>query len=200
MDLSRYTLVRGKFIDLHIINENDAECIYRWRTSKSGAFLNQPDNYSIESQVAWIKNRHQNEINFVIYSKDSPPKKVGMIAVVDIDEQNKKAEVGRLLLDAKYLNSSTPFGLEALKITYSLVLNEWKFNKIYGSILALNTGMIKLQKYLGMEEEGVFKQHLFINNKYVDLHLFAICNPAFNSKYLPRLNLLLRSFQNFYIS
>ncbi len=199
MDLSIYKLIEGNFINLHIINEDDAEDIYRWRTSESSAYLNKPVNYSIESQKAWIQSRHKNEINFIIYSKGSSPEKVGMISIVDIDTQNKKAEVGRLLLDAKYLSASTPFGLEALKITYSLVLNEWKFNKIYGSILASNAGMIKLQKYLGMDEEGVFKQHLFLNNQYLDLHMFAIFIPAFNSKYLPRLNLLLKSFKDFYI-
>lgn len=195
MDLNKYNLIEGKFIDLRIINEQDAEYIYKWRTGESGAYLNQPENYSIESQKAWIKSRNQNEINFIIYSKGLSSQRVGMISIVDVDIQNKKAEVGRLLLDAQYLNASTPFGLEALKITYNLVLNEWKFHKIYGSILALNIGMIKLQKFLGMEEEGVLKRHLFLHNQYVDLHLFAIFANDFNTKYEPRLNLLLKSFK-----
>ena len=200
MDLNKYKLIEGKFINLRVINEDDAEDIYRWRTSDSGNFLNQPESYSLEFQKEWMKSRPQKEINYILLSKGSSPKKVGMIAVVDIDEQNKKAEVGRLLLDANYLNVSTPFGLEALKLTYNLVLNEWKFNKIYGSILAPNLKLIKLQQYLGMEEEGILHKHLFLHNQYVDLHLFAIFTDTLNSSYLPRINLLLRSFNNFYQS
>ncbi|MEP6951057.1 MAG: GNAT family protein [Ginsengibacter sp.] len=194
MDLNKYNLIEGKFIDLRVTNEDDAEDIYRWRTSDSGNFLNQPENYSIEFQKAWMKSRSQKEINYIILSKGFLPEKVGMIAIVDIDQQNRKAEVGRLLLDAKYLNVSTPFGLEALKLTYNLVLNEWKFNKIYGSILAQHTKLIKLQMYLGMEEEGILHKHLFLHNQYLDLHLFAIFTDTLNSRYLPRINLLLRSF------
>ena len=194
MDLKQYKKIEGQFITLELVTEDDAQDIYNWRTSESGAFLNQPLNYSVQSQAAWIKNRPQNEINFIIYSKEEQPLKKGMISIVDIDRQNRKAEVGRLLLDAKYLNESNPYGLESLKITYDLVLNGWEFNKIHGTILSLNTGMIKLQKFLGMEEEGVLRKHLLINNEYTDLHLFSIFRSGLNKTYLPRVNFLLKSF------
>ncbi|RYG42270.1 MAG: N-acetyltransferase [Chitinophagaceae bacterium] len=194
MDLKQYEKIEGEFITLKTVTPDDAQDIYNWRTSASGNFLNQPKNYSVESQQQWIKIRPASEINFIIYSKEKQPRKKGMISIVDIDEQNKKAEVGRLLLDAKYLNESNPYGLEALKITYGLVLNSWQFNKIHGTILSLNTGMIKLQKFLGMEEEGIQRKHLLINNEYTDLHLFCVFAPGFNKTYLPRINFLLKSF------
>lgn len=196
MDLTRYKIIEGKFIDLKIVTEEDAEDIYKWRTSASGSYLNQPPNYSIESQKNWIKTRGSNEINFIIYSKGNASTKVGMISIVNIDQQNKKAEVGRLLLDEKLLTESNPFGLEALKITYSIVLNDWGFNKIHGTILGLNEKMIKLQDYLGMEKEGVLRRHLLINQEFTDVHLYSIFQEGLNRKYLPRINFLLRSFQS----
>jgi len=198
MDLSKYQSLEGTFISLRAITEDDALDIYNWRTSASGTYLNQPQNYSVESQRGWIRSRGPHEINYIIYSKGTPAEKVGMISIVDIDEQNRKAEVGRLLLGEKYLSISNPFGLEALKMTYAIVLNEWNFNKIHGTILALNEKMVKLQDYLGMEKEGIFKRHLLINNQYTDLYLYSIFQDGLNKKYLPRINFLLRSFNNFY--
>jgi [ribosomal protein S5]-alanine N-acetyltransferase len=197
MDLTRHALIEGDFIRLQTITEDDANEIFAWRTSESGMYLNQPENYSIESQKAWIKNKAQSksEINYVIIAKESN-EKVGMISIIDIDEQNKRAEVGRLLLDAKYLSVSNPFGLEALKITYSLVLNDWKLNKIYGTISSANVGMIKLQQYLGMEQEGILKNHLMSQGEFVHLHLFSLFHSAINSKYLPRINFLLKAFKS----
>jgi RimJ/RimL family protein N-acetyltransferase len=197
MDLSKYQSIEGKFISLKSITEEDAHDIYNWRTSVSGAYMNQPQNYSIESQKAWIRGRDSSEINYIIYSKGKFPEKVGMISIVDIDEQNRKAEVGRLLLDEKYLSVSNPFGLEALKITYAIVLNDWNFNKIHGTILALNEKMVKLQDFLGMGQEGILKRHLLINNEYTDLYLYSIFRDGLNNKYLPRINFLLKSFNDF---
>ena len=194
MDLRSFQIIKGRFITLKMVREDDAQDIYNWRTSASGTYLNQPENYSVQSQKEWIKSRRGSEINFIIYSNEEVPQKKGMIAIVDIDEQNKKAEVGRLLLDAKYLNESNPYGLEALKLTYDLVLNGWGFNKIYGTILAANAGMIKLQKFLGMEQEGILKSHLFLLNEFMDVHLFCVFTPALNKTYLPRINFLLKSF------
>jgi RimJ/RimL family protein N-acetyltransferase len=193
MDLNKYQKLEGDFIVLRKVTVDDAEKIYTWRTSESGAFLNQPEGYSVEMQQQWIKTRGANEINYIIESK-STQQSVGMIAIVDIDEQNKKAEVGRLLLDEKFLNASTPYGLEALKITYGIVLNDWQFNKIYGNILSLNQGMIKLQKFLGMHEEGVLQKHVLHNGNYADLHLFGIFRDRLNTNYLPRIQFLLKSF------
>lgn len=194
MDLAKFHYLEGQFIALRLIEESDAETIFNWRTSPSGRYLNQPSNYSIESQKTWIKSRPSHELNYVISSMDTNLQKVGMISIVDIDEQNKKAEVGRLLLDPRFLNASTPYGLEALRITYDLVLNKWHFNKIYGTILGLNEGMIKLQKFLGMEEEGILKNHLFISEQYCDLHMFGIGAKDLNRKFLPRINMLLKPF------
>lgn len=195
MELDQFTKLDGKYILLRPLTDDDAQDIYNWRTSKSGAFLNRPSEYSVASQLAWIKSRPQDELNYIIYVNNENMDKAGMISIVGIDEQNKKAEVGRLLLDEKYLNVSVPYGLEALKITYNLVLNEWKFNKIYGSILSLNTGMIKMQKFLGMDEEGILKKHLYLNNQYVDLNLYSIFTDALNSKYIPKINFLLKGFE-----
>ncbi|MEJ7826549.1 MAG: GNAT family N-acetyltransferase [Segetibacter sp.] len=195
MDLSQYHIIEGEFITLRTINESDAEDIYMWRTSTSGVFMNQPKNYSVDSQLMWIKTRPKNEVNYIIYANDGNEGKLGAISIVDIDEQNKKAEVGRLLLNEKYLNVSSPYGLEALKLTYDLVLNKWKFNKIYGNILASNTRMVKMQTFLGMEQEGTLKKHVFLNYKFVDINLYCIFSDVLNSKYIPKINFLLRSFQ-----
>lgn len=189
--------IEGEFILLKAISEEDAPDVYRWRISESGIYLNQPLDYNLESQRQWIKSRvhSDSEINFIIFSKQSN-EKVGMISILDIDNKNRRAEVGRLLLDVRCLSVSNPFGLEALKITYNIVLNKWGLNKIYGSISSANEKMIKLQRYLGMEEEGVLKNHVLYNGNLVDLHLFSLFAAQINSKYLPRINFLLKSFNS----
>lgn len=194
MDYNQYKRLEGEFVELHEITVEDADIIYKWRTGDSGEYLNQPDGYSLEAQKKWMVSRPANEINYMIVAK-STDAKVGTIAIVGISEQDKNAEVGRLLLGPEFLKKSNPYGLESLKISYNLILNEWKFHKIYGNVLSENVAMLKMQKFLGMVEEGILKDQKIIRGVMYDLHLVAIFADRLNKYYIPRISMLLKSFK-----
>ncbi len=194
MDLSTYRTLTGDFVELKEITSADAELIYNWRIDVSGQLMNQPTGYSLEMQKKWMETRPSNEINYMIVSRASG-QKVGMIAIVAISEQDKNAEVGRLLLAPQFLKVSNPYGLEALKLSYNLVLNGWGFNKVYGNVLSGNKPMLRMQKYLGMAEEGILRQQKILHGEIYDLHLVAIFTKEFNKSYLPKLAILLRAFK-----
>lgn len=193
MDLENYREIKGEFITLREMTLDDAETIYNWRISDSGRFMNQPRGYSLDYQKRWMERLPLNEINYIMLSNDTG-KAVGMVAIVGISEQDKNAEVGRLLLAPEYLNTSNPYGLESLKICYDLIINKWKFNKIFGNVLSANIAMLRLQKFLGMKEEGILIQQKIINNEMFDLHLVAIFEKDLNRSYLPKISLLLKAF------
>jgi RimJ/RimL family protein N-acetyltransferase len=184
--------INAHFVTIMKVTVEDAEIIFKWRKSESGNYLRHPDNYSIESQINWIKSRDNNEINYIISSKESK-KKVGTIAIYDVNKNDKVANVGRLLLAEEYLHKSTPYGLESLLLTYKYVFNEMDIFKITGDILGKNEEMFKLQKFLGMKQEGYFKSHTVINNKREDLYIMSLFRIDFNY-YEKRINFLLKSF------
>ena len=193
MDINQAKILTGEFIELREITEDDAEVIYQWRTGPSGEYMNQPDGYSIEMQKAWMTGRPDNEINYMIIDKKSGTK-VGMIGIVAISVQDKNAEIGRLLLAPEYLKRSNPFGLEALKLCSVQIFNVWNFHKMVGNVLSVNLPMLKLQKYLGMKEEGLLVEQKSIKGVMHDLHLVALFKEDFEKLYLPRLSMLLKSF------
>ena len=194
INLTSVNTLEGEFIQLRKIALDDAHLIYKWRNSESGKYMNRPDGYSLEMQKKWISERPVNELNFIIVSKQQNSN-VGMISIVGISEQDRNAEVGRLLLAPEFLRTSNPYGLEALKLCNNLILNTWGFNKVYGNVLADNLPMLRMQKYLGMIEEGLLRQQKSINGHFHDLYLVALFNTQFNKSYLPKINLLLRSFK-----
>lgn len=186
--------IEGNHIVLHKIIENDAEDIFKWRSGNAGKHLRHPENYSIQSQKNWILNRDNlNEINYVITDKNTH-QKVGAIGIYDVNNFDKVANVGRLLLDDIFLTKSTPYGLEALLLMYDYVLNVMQFRKITGDILAINEPMFKLQKFLGMKQEGYFEKHILINGVYVDLYVMSIFSNEFNTTYKQRVAFLLKNF------
>ena len=195
MGFKRNSIIEGDYIVLREITLDDAEIIYNWRTGPSGEFMNQLDDYNLQMQINWMNTRPNNEINYIIIDQFNN-EKVGMVSIVGISERDKNAEIGRLLLAPEFLNRSNPFGLEALKICSNEILKKWRFNKIYGSVISASLPMLKLQKYLGMVEEGFLKDQKSIRGKMYDLHLVALFSEAFELKYIPRINMLLKAFKN----
>ena len=193
MECKFLDIIEGKHIKLRKINVNDAEDIFKWRSGKAGKFLRQPNNYSIQSQKEWTEARGSNEINYIIIDKITA-QKVGSIGIYDVNTIDKVANVGRLLLDDIFLTKSTPYGLEALLIMYDYVLNIMQFRKITGDILAINEPMFKLQKFLGMKQEGYLEKHTMINGNYLDLHIMSIFTHEFNTLYKKKIAFLLKGF------
>jgi diamine N-acetyltransferase len=188
------TIISGIFIVLRKVEIEDAQDIFNWRSGHSGRFLHHSEGYSVNMQEAWIKDRNDNEINYIIQDKHTL-EKVGMVSIYSVNNDDQVAEVGRLLISDTYLIKSNPYGLEALLLGYNYVFNVMNFRKITGIIAAVNSTMVKLQLFLGMEQEGYLKKHTFINGNFEDLHILSICKDQFNNTYLKRINFLLKSFK-----
>ena len=190
--------INGEFIYLKKVNIEDALDIYNWRSGISGKFLRQPDGYSVKFQEGWIIARGENEINYIIYDKQNHDK-VGMIGIYDVNDHDGVANVGRLLLAERFLKQSTPYGLEAMLLAYSYVFNEMNFRKLTGDIMARNDDMVKLQKFLGMKQEGFLSKHTVINGVAEDLHIMSIMKTEF-AKYQQKIRFLLKSFKQTFVS
>ena len=195
MEINFENSISGEFVLLRKTVIEDAPDIYRWRTGSGGVFMRQPPDYSVNSQEKWIQSRSPKEINYIIIDKETE-KKVGTIGIYDVNMDDKVSNVGRLLIADEYLGKSTPYGLEALLLTYDFVFNKMGFRKITGDILATNKAMHKLQVFLGMEQEGYLKNHVVINDQLFDLYIMSIFKEQFNSVYKTKVNFLLKGFRS----
>jgi RimJ/RimL family protein N-acetyltransferase len=184
----------GNHIVLRKANEEDAEDMYKWRSSYSGRYMRVSPDFSVENQRKWIRSRGPQEINYIIIDKKTN-ESVGAISILDVNDADKIASVGRLLLDDRYLTQSKPYGLEALLLTYDYVFNVMDFRKMTGEILEVNEAMVKLQKFLGMTQEGLLEKHVLINGNYENICIMSIFKDKFNTFYKKKVDFLLRSFK-----
>jgi RimJ/RimL family protein N-acetyltransferase len=186
-------VIEGEFITLRQVRVSDATDIFNWRTSSAGKYLHQPENYSIESQENWIKTRPDDEMNYIIHPKNDTIK-VGMIAIHELNYADLVGCVGRLILDEQYVNKGTPYGLEALLLTYDYLFNTMNFRKMTGVILGRNEKVFKLQSFLGMEQEGYLKKHAILNGGLEDLYVMSLFKEDF-WKYKESINKILNKFR-----
>ena len=124
--------------------------------------------HNYETCKEYLKSCLQNkDILFYAIINNQNSEHVGNINAY-IDPYNKTADIGILIG-----KGGKGFGFLAWKKMIS-VLKEKKIRKITGGTAALNIPMIKIFKKSGMNFEFSMKDHLIIDNKFVDIQVFSI--------------------------
>ena len=100
---------------------------------------------------------------------------IGNISLQNINWIDRNAELAFLLGDKSYWGKGVMFEAGALLINHGFKL--LNLHRIYCGTSAENLGMQKLAIKLGMEKEGIRKQAIFKNGKYVDIIEYGILSP-----------------------
>jgi diamine N-acetyltransferase len=180
--------LNGAFINLRPLLVQDAEKTFAWRQSMRAHFLNQGAS-TVQEQRQWIQSRPKSEYNFIIELKNFEP--VGMLSLIDIDPKNLHAETARFLIGEEDLVKGIPVAVEAMKLLYQMAFDNLKLKRLYGTVASKNKLMIKWQKYLGMKEEGVLRQHYFINNEWQDAIVLGLLDSEYFEYALPKMSRLI---------
>ena len=180
--------LRGTYVLLRPLMVDDAELTLRWRLDERASLLNH-GAVTVAEQVAWIASRPADELNFVIELASGQP--VGMLSLLDIDRVNRRAEPARFLIGEPDSVPGMPVAVEAMKLLYEYAFNELKLNRVYGTVVAENRLMLKWQKFLGMREEGILRQHYFIGGEFRDAICLAMLEDEYRTVALPRMNALI---------
>lgn len=194
MSIKLEPLITGQHIILRKATVADAEDMYHWRSGFAGRYMRVSPDFSVANQAKWIESRSDKEMNYIIVDKQTQ-QSVGAISLLDLNEADGVGSVGRLLLDEKYLQESKPYGLEALLLTYDYLFNTLNFRKLTGEILEVNERMVKLQKFLGMTQEGLLEKHVLIKDNYENICIMSLFKERFNDFYRKKAAFLLKSFK-----
>jgi diamine N-acetyltransferase len=187
--MSHSITLRGEYVDLRPVGEEDAEITLRWRQSARARLLN-AGAQSVQEQARWIAARPANEYNFIIALKDGSA--VGMLSLIGVNDISRHGETARFLIGQEEAVRGIPAAVEAMKLLYQFAFEQLKLRRIFGNVTADNMLMVKWQKYLGMKEEGRMREHYFINGKFQDAILLGLLEDEYRNESLPRMNALIR--------
>lgn len=180
--------VRGEFVALRPLSISDAEITHGWRHAERASYLNQ-SAATAEDQARWIAGRPTSEINYIIELASGAP--VGMLSLVSIDLDHRRAESARFLIGDEALAKGAPVAVEAMKLLYEIAFDHLRLERIHGLIEARNHLMVKWQLYLGMKEEGRLRRHYFRDNEFVDAIVLGLLADEYRSVSLPKMNALI---------
>ena len=183
-----YQILQGKFVNLRPLQVSDAEMTFNWRQDNRAKFLNRAAS-NIKQQSAWIAARPESEYNFVIELKSGLA--VGMLSLIGIDHANRHGEPGRFLIGNEDAVKGLPAAVEAMKLLYELAFDHLHLVRVSGIVAVNNHLMIKWQKYMGMKEEGRFRNHLYQDGKFYDAIYLGLLVDEYRRITLPRMNFLI---------
>jgi len=98
-------------------------------------------------------------------------KPIGVLALLHIDEKNKKAEMRKLIGSSQYRGRG--LAKEASKLWLAYGTKVLGLNKIYINTLEANISNISLNRQLGFKIEGVLKKECIINSQEHDVFRMA---------------------------
>lgn len=168
-------------LQLKPITENDTELIVKWRNNINVKknFIFQ-ETFTREIHLKWLKTNvfAGKTAQFIInYNGIS----IGSTFLRDIDFINNKAEFGIFIGEDNYRGKGlgTQATLQILKHGFENL----KLNKIFLRVLNDNIAAVNSYIKAGFQKEGLFREDVFINNKYYDVLFMSILKNEWSKFY-----------------
>jgi diamine N-acetyltransferase len=186
--MSHNVTLKGEFVNLRPLVVEDAEITLQWRLSERAKLLNKGAE-NLEQQKRWIASRPDDEYNFVIELKNGKP--VGMLSIAHIEKTHRRCEPTRFLIGDEESSQGLPVAVEAMKLLYGFIFDTLKLRRIGGTVVQDYPLMAKWQKYLGMKQEGILREHYYINGHFQDAIVLGLLEEEYRKISLPRMNALI---------
>jgi len=135
----------------------------------------------------WIKElTEQKKTFFVIVPIDEPgPEKepVGTCGFFNFRCQDTICHFGVIITEKARWQKG--YGVEAIQLLVDYGFNTLKLHKIESSVLASNKPAIRLHEKTGFVREGVKREHICIDGRYLDLILYGLLRREWQEKRTP---------------
>ena len=154
-------------ISLKRITVDKLDKIMNWRTSPEvSPYMYTNPNLTIEDQKKWFENvKNDSTVSYWIIVVDGID--VGVLNLYDIDTGNQRCFWAYYIGDSSARGKGVARQLECN--IYDYVFYEMGLNKLCCEVLAFNENVIQIHEKFGSEIEGVFKQHIFKNDTFLDV-------------------------------
>jgi ribosomal-protein-alanine N-acetyltransferase len=169
--MTQQTFLEGTTIFLRPLDKADVEGNYsKWMNDK---YITQFNSHGIfpatkESLLNYISSLNDSAKSMVlaIVTKDKQFH-IGNISLQEINWVNRSAELAFLLGEKEFWGKGIMY--EAGMLIISHAFNALNLHRIYCGTSIENIGMRKLATKLGMQEEGIRKQAIYKNGRYLDI-------------------------------
>lgn len=159
-------------IDLRPIESSDRENLRSWRNNPEISKYMYLDHYiSKQEHNKWFdKIRHDETKKYWIIYFDGI--KAGLVNLYDIDNINQRCSWAFYIANLNTRGKGVGSFVEYFVLDY--VFNTLCLNKLICEVFEFNEAVIRMHKKFGFKEEGLFRNHIYKNNKPYNVHYLSI--------------------------
>lgn len=172
-------MIIGSYARLRIMDSTDAEWVRALRNSQDVVRFFQYRHFINDvQQRKFVESMATSETKRLFISEQITDRRpFGVLQLNGIDYQNQRAESGIFLNELGRSLGLVAF--EAAYLLYDYGFNTLNLRKIYSEVLVENDRARRLNKGLGVVEEGVRRDHVFYEGKFHDVLMCALFRDDF---------------------
>ena len=171
-----HPFLTGKKLVLSPLNEKDISDDYiSWfndrEVCRDNSHATFPNTY--RKTIAYIKSVENSKTDFVFAIRWKKNKKhIGNVSLQNINWVNRSAEIAIIIGNKNYWNKGA--GSESYRLILEYGFKTLNLNRISSGQTVTNSGMIKVCEKCGMKKEGILRQVLYKEGKFLDAVIFSI--------------------------
>ena len=166
-------------IRLRKITKNDLEKIRKWRMHPEvSKYMVSNNTITSEDQIRWFNNiKNDKSCNYWIIQYNLED--IGLISISDVNFNDKNCTWGYYIADLNMRGKGIGKNLECSLHDY--VFNELNLHKLYGDVVEGNQIMLGMHKRFGYKIEGIFRDQIRRDNKYINIIKVGLLKDEWNS-------------------
>jgi len=156
-----------KFLKL---KEEYLQTVLEWRVKPEVArYMLTNVEYDLSAQRMWFERISRDpSCNYWVIEYGGIP--IGLFNLAAIDKISRKCSAGYYIGAREYRQ----LGAMVPPYFYNYVFNDMRFHKIYGEVVEGNDNVLKMHRLHGYRQVGVYKDHLFKDERFQDVFLIEL--------------------------
>ena len=166
--MSGATFLRGERLALRTVEQTDNEFVHRhWNRPalRRGFARHAPRD---RSEIAESFENADDSVH-LLACRDGDP--VGLLWLFGIDEVAGRAELGYWVVPDEQGNG---YATEIAELGVAYAFDERRLHKVSARVLAWNDASARVLEKVGFREEGLFRDHYYVDGEWVDARLYAL--------------------------
>jgi diamine N-acetyltransferase len=162
-------------IEIKKILESDLEFLNQVRNTYANLYLHDSRIFTLEETLNWFNTYSPNY--YIIFLHNT---RIGYFRISNFSEINKNVYVGADL-DSKYHGQGLAYKSYLKFIPF--LFESYNLNKISLEVLENNERAICLYKKLGFKVEGIKREEVYKNGKYINSIIMSILHSEFKDRF-----------------
>jgi RimJ/RimL family protein N-acetyltransferase len=172
-------MLSGQKVSLRPFEETDIENTVKWLNDiEFGILIDRILPTTIHQRKEWFYSisKDKTAITFAIDLNENTVH-IGNCGLINIDCRSRRGQIWIYLSD-QYIGQG--LGKEAITLLLKYAFHYLNLNRVYLYVVSTNLRATKFYERCGFKNEGIFRQHVFLNNQYVDAIWFGILKEDFD--------------------